>query len=357
MSKTSPKSPDKIPVLSLPFGKDGRAGPPHVVILGAGASVAAWEDWGRVGRRPLLTKELFDIEGVQGQFEDAGFGRHNDDFEATYSDLADVAAAEPFAVEIQRLIRAYFDGLSLPDLPTMYDYLILALRPKDVIATFNWDPYLREAYRRCLSAFDYRDVLPRIHFLHGNVRVGSCKTCRKVGWTDQRCEACSRLLEPSKLLYPVKRKHYSDDPLLHSEWTMTSDELKQAYMLTVFGYAAPATDVEAKQLLLDGWKEGPLREMAQIEIVNVEDKETSLEKWNDFIVRDHAWHLTTIEDSWLYKHPRRTCDALWAATQRLSPMSYNPYPKFDDLAQLWEWIAPLLKLEPEASHDGGHRGE
>ncbi|MHA1748548.1 MAG: hypothetical protein ACTSXN_02865 [Promethearchaeota archaeon] len=29
--------------------------------------------------------------------------------------------------------------------PTIYDYLILSLRKKDVIATFNWDPLLVQA--------------------------------------------------------------------------------------------------------------------------------------------------------------------------------------------------------------------
>jgi hypothetical protein len=32
--------------------------------------------------------------------------------------------------------------LELPDHPTVYDHLLLSLRKKDAIFTFNWDPFL-----------------------------------------------------------------------------------------------------------------------------------------------------------------------------------------------------------------------
>ena len=38
----------------------------------------------------------------------------------------------------------YFAMLRLPDSPTLYDYLILSTM--DIIATFNWDPFLLQAY-------------------------------------------------------------------------------------------------------------------------------------------------------------------------------------------------------------------
>ena len=36
----------------------------------------------------------------------------------------------------QTAIFQYFSSLSLPGIPTIYDHLLLSLRPKDVIATF-----------------------------------------------------------------------------------------------------------------------------------------------------------------------------------------------------------------------------
>jgi hypothetical protein len=43
---------------------------------------------------------------------------------------------------LERAVFDYFSSLQLPDEPTLYDHLVLSLRPKDVIATFNWDPFL-----------------------------------------------------------------------------------------------------------------------------------------------------------------------------------------------------------------------
>ena len=36
----------------------------------------------------------------------------------------------------------------IPDDVTLYDYLVLSLTDKDAIISFNWDPFLVQAYRR-----------------------------------------------------------------------------------------------------------------------------------------------------------------------------------------------------------------
>jgi hypothetical protein len=42
---------------------------------------------------------------------------------------------------LEKAVFGYFSSLRLFETPTIYDHLILGLRPKDVIATFNWDPF------------------------------------------------------------------------------------------------------------------------------------------------------------------------------------------------------------------------
>lgn len=49
--------------------------------------------------------------------------------------------------------------------------------------------------------------------------------------------------------------------------------LKHTYFLTIFGYADPQTDVEAREVLLNAWKENPTFELAQIEITNIKPRE------------------------------------------------------------------------------------
>lgn len=52
----------------------------------------------------------------------------------------------PDQAEAVRLVNdrvaEYFKRLELPDEPNLYDILNLAMRDKDAILTFNWDPFL-----------------------------------------------------------------------------------------------------------------------------------------------------------------------------------------------------------------------
>jgi hypothetical protein len=42
--------------------------------------------------------------------------------------------------ELEKVIWDYMCDFVLPDEPTVYDYLVMSLTSKDLIATFNWDP-------------------------------------------------------------------------------------------------------------------------------------------------------------------------------------------------------------------------
>jgi hypothetical protein len=138
---------------------------PHVVILGAGASRAAFPQGDKNGRCLPLLEDLPEIlgnswanlvrssrtpvVGFEAQF--AWMRRHTEFAEALYL--------------IEGQITEYFEGLELPDGPTIYDYLVLGLRPKDTIATFNWDPLLLLAHKRNRNVAS----LPDTRFLHGCV--------------------------------------------------------------------------------------------------------------------------------------------------------------------------------------------
>ena len=75
----------------------------------------------------------------------AGIAPPFDDFEAIYSEIATDPARKNVREAIDSRVFHYFESLELPDEPTLYDHLVLSLRPKDVIATFNWDPFLWDA--------------------------------------------------------------------------------------------------------------------------------------------------------------------------------------------------------------------
>jgi len=223
------------------------------------------------------------------------------------------------------------------------------LREKDIIATFNWDPFLLQAYQRNERVTKTRR--PRITFLHGNVKVGICETDRISGVNGKKCSKCGRDFEPSKLLYPVRHKDYSTDVFIKSEWDALRHALSYGYYLTVFGYSAPKTDVEARQLMLTDWKKNPTLQLAEVDIIDVKAEAELEENWNEFFVSHHYGIRTDIFKSYLFQHPRRSCDAFAAATLMLEPWHDNPFPRFTTLAELQDWVKPLIDEEAKVQSE------
>lgn len=320
---------------------------PHVVILGAGASRAAFPNGDTKGISLPLMVDLVDCLELRPALKAAGF-RHDVDFEALYDELATTGKYPSLRTEIESKLRSYFEQLQLPDTPTLYDYLLLSMRPKDCIATFNWDPFLANAFLRNREFAP----LPTILFLHGNVAIGVCLKDRVKGFTGDVCSKCGGPLQPANLLYPVRRKDYKSDPFIFGEWNELEASLQRGYMLTIFGYAAPATDVEAVDLLLRGWGENPTFELAQVNIVDIKPEEELERTWERFLCRTHYGTTADLWTSWLLQNPRRSCEALAMATLQNDPWQRNPFPKLKSLSQLHAWIAPLVDEENRGGFTG-----
>src|SRR5688572_1243585 len=145
---------------------------PHVVLLGAGASKAAFPQGDRNRVELPLMCDLVEMLGLDQIFKRSGINYAGRNFEEVYSDLCEHPEHKQAREKVEERIQDYFSSMQLPDPPTIYDHLVLSLREKDVIATFNWDPFLFQAgARHCGFA-----RLPRIMFLHGNVAIGYCAT-------------------------------------------------------------------------------------------------------------------------------------------------------------------------------------
>jgi len=316
---------------------------PHVVLLGAGASIAAYLHWGRKGSQLPSMQDLIEVLSLREPIEDAGYNTIGLDFEAFYDDLSSSGKNDELRAAIESRVYNFFSALTLPDVPTIYDYLILSLREKDIIATFNWDPFLLQAYMR--NEVVTKTRRPRITFLHGNVKVGVCYACEIAGVNGRRCSRCGTLLEPSKLLYPIRHKNYNDDLFIKTEWEVLRDKLKRAYFLTIFGYSAPTTDVEARSLMLDVWKANSSLELAEVEVVDIRSSKNLEVTWRDFFFSHHYMTTKDIFSSYMFTHPRRSCDAFAAATLMCEPWHDNPFPKFKRLRELQEWVAPLIAEE------------
>ena len=321
---------------------------PHVVILGAGASRAALPKGDAKGRIVPVMCELIECLNLRPILERHNLYSEDADFESLYDDLVSSGKYPELVREIEGRVQEYFSQLCPPDKATIYDYLVLSLREKDLIASFNWDPFLALAWQRNSRAVK----LPRIVHLHGNVELAACLECRVKDFQGNICQKCGKPLKPAPLLYPIKQKNYTAHSFIESEWNELRLFLKHNYFLTIFGYAAPKTDVEARALLLSAWKDNPIFEFAQIEIIDLKPQKQLAKNWKEFFCRDHYGISKSIWHSYLFHYPRRSCEAFAMATLQLSPWKDNPFPRTNNLSKLQEWARLLWSEENEGKLSG-----
>ena len=250
---------------------------------------------------------------------------------------------------LEHQIYSYFAGIQIPERVTIYDELILSLRRKDLIATFNWDPLLVQAYRRNAHLRE----LHQIAFLHGNVAIGACLKHSEKGYAGSRCTNCGHTYQPAPLLYPVTSKRYRDEPFIAKEWSLLEAKLRNAFMITIFDYSAPASDVDARAIMQMAWECNETRHLSQIEIVDIRPSREIYRNWKDFITRDHYDTSRRISATWQYQYPRRSCDSLGAAILLLQPWSPKPLPRYRKLQHLQAWCEPLAAEEFRYYEEGG----
>ena len=218
---------------------------PHAFILGAGASRAAFPDGDKHGNKLPLMSDFIDIVGLKPFLENNDIKIQDGNIETIYSSLVEDKAPEALIEELNTIISEYFRSLELPGHVTLYDELILSLQSKDAIFSFNWDPLLLQAFHRN----NHMRKLPKLYFLHGNVDNGICEEDKRVGFIGNDCSICRKPFLPGRLLYPIKEKDYTSDPYIKGEWEALRWYVSKSFILSIFGYSAPRTDVEAVEVL------------------------------------------------------------------------------------------------------------
>ena len=314
---------------------------PHVVLLGAGASLASFKE-GDANKRILpLMNNFVEVVGLNKLLEKNEINYNNQNFEEIYNDLSENEKYNALVRSIEEKTFEYFSQLKIPSTPTIYDYLVLSLREKDIIATFNWDPLLLQAYARNSGV----KRLPRLEFLHGNVGMGVCVKDKVMGHIWNRCSKCKEFLKPVKLLYPIKKKDYSSDSVIKAQWDSLRSHLNYAYMFTIFGYSAPTTDIDAKELMLSVWKNNKTLELAEVEIIDTKSEKEIIKTWKDFTFSHHYQIHKSFFDSYLARFPRRSCDAFAESSLMCKFLEENKFPKFENIEEMHKWIKPLIEEE------------
>lgn len=282
-----------------------------------------------------------DILNLSETLHKAGVHFEGENFEDVYDRLYRDSQYCSIRRELEDRIHGYFNSLELPEAPTIYDHLVLSLREKDVIATFNWDPFLTLAFRRNSK----RVRLPRLYFLHGNVTIGYCSTDKGMGVNWNPCSRCGQPFTPSTLLYPIGEKDYHLDGFISTQWNELKNKMKNSFMVTIFGYGAPKSDVSAIELLKQGWGDKYQRNLEQTEIINILPEDELRATWAPFIHTHHYDVFDSFYGSSIANHPRRTGEAWLNQYIDSVFLEGNPVPKELDFPDLWEWFSELSNVE------------
>jgi hypothetical protein len=315
---------------------------PHVVLLGAGASRAAFPNGDATGKRLPVMSDFIEILRLEPLVGHAGFGGvQHGNFEAIYSQLAIEPRHAETIRNIERQIVAYFSNLSLPSSATIYDRLLISLRPTDAVFSFNWDPFLFDAYQRNRDAVP----LPEIFFLHGNVRIGSCLQHDRWGPRKERCPDCGELFIDTPLFYPIAQKNYSSDPFISRSWEAAKVLLRDAFTLTIFGYSAPTSDADAVELLRSAWTGDSKRAFEHIEIIDTAPQPLLHARWASFTPTLHYHIKATFEESRIARWSRRSCESLWFPMTQGEPCEEFPLPSTDSLVDLQAYAREIARYE------------
>ncbi|QQS51125.1 MAG: hypothetical protein IPM71_16465 [Bacteroidota bacterium] len=323
----------------------------HVVILGAGASIAStFRNSEATGKKLPSMDNFIDIVGLTDIVQKLPKNLVAQNFEELYSKLHKDNSKSNEILEIEKRVYDYFKDMELPNEPTIYDHLVLALRPKDLIATFNWDPFLYQAFVRNNHVAD----MPYFAYLHGTVALGYSKEDKRSGPAGWYSKETKNYFEPTRLLYPVDQKNYNQDEFISKEWDrlkywLNSDSTKR---VTIFGYGAPKSDLEAVGMLNESWGTRDKRNMEQFEIVDIREEETVRQNWDNFIHSHHYDYSSDYFSSSLASNPRRTSESYFQHYMPMTPSEAfsenNPVPtNFKTLEELWEWYKPLVEAEKE----------
>lgn len=324
----------------------------HVVILGAGASIAStFRNPEQNGKQLPSMDSFIELVGLADIVESLPENLRAKNFEQLYSNLHKDNPQSDKILEIESRVYDYFKDMKLPENEaTIYDYLVLSLRPRDLIATFNWDPFLYQAFVRNGHIAD----MPYLAFLHGTVALGYSKEDKRCGPAGWYSKATKNYFEPTRLLYPVAQKNYTQDEFINVEWDRVKGWLHEdsTKRVTVFGYGAPDTDVEAVNLMNTAWGTADKRNMEQFEIIDIRPEDDGIKRWKNFIHSHHYDYADNYFSSSLAYNPRRTFESYHQHNLPLTPdeafSASNPVPSdIKTLQELWDWHKPLVDAENE----------
>ena len=159
------------------------------------------------------------------------------------------------------------------------------------------------------------------------------------------CPVCGVPVKDVPLLYPVATKAYSFDPYIANSLECARAFLKDALVLTIFGYSAPRSDAAAVDLLKLAWMERSGRKMEHVEIIDIKSETKLYEQWSEFTPTGHFHRRQEFKDSWIARWPRRSREAVFVPMSSGTPCHDFPLTDTEDLTELQAEVREIAKWE------------
>jgi hypothetical protein len=87
----------------------------------------------------------------------------------------------------------------------------------------------------------------------------------------------------------------------------------------------------------------------ETEIIDIRREEELTSLWKDFIHSHHYRVRTSFYESYIAKHPRRSCEALWQQLAMARFVNAVDFPKTMDFTSLYSWLQPRVAPSKNSS--------
>lgn len=141
------------------------------------------------------------------------------------------------------------------------------------------------------------------------------------------------------------KRNYNKTPFLAHQWKVFKAHFRITPLVTIFGYSAPSTDVEARKILKEVWGTPNQRKLEEIEFIDLKQKEQLREEWKEFIHSHHYRNYSSFYESYVATFPRRSIEACNREILLGEVLDYNPPPHFTSLQELRDFMRPLQEEE------------
>lgn len=167
---------------------------------------------------------------------------------------------------------------------------------------------------------------------------------------------CLKNLSPDysfgTLLFPTHHKNYSQDPIISMAWSKFEKALVVGSLLTIIGYGAPKSDVDAISLISKFWSSRDAN-LKEIQIVDVKSEDEIFNSWRDVTYSHHFTCHKNVYSIFLFQFPRRSnsayldqffqCRFLNGSHGFRSGMTFK---------EAIDFVAPLIEEENAVASDG-----